>query len=107
LDATRTELLTQQAEALWAGLRAGRIEQIAACYTQLSRSGFQQAAAFGAERLCITEIQLTLLWLKDWIDQAHVRAKGAYPDSYDFVAAGIDPASMLAAEDLYAVLSAR
>lgn len=105
LDATRAELIQQQADALWAGLRAGSIEPIAACYRQLSRSGFQQAAERGVFRREPAEIQRTVIWLKAWIDQARIRAQGAYPDSYDFAAAGIEPASLLAAEDLYAVLS--
>ncbi|MBI5461015.1 MAG: hypothetical protein HY941_02390, partial [Gammaproteobacteria bacterium] len=82
LDAARAELIGQQAEAIRVALRAGRIESIAACYTQLSRSGFRQAAELGAAQAEAAERLQALAWLEDWIEQARVRARGAYPDTF-------------------------
>lgn len=106
LDGARAELLHQQAGAIRAALQAGRLDPLADCYTQLSRSGFQQASELYAVQTDIVEREQALAWLKDWIDQARVRARGAYPDTFDYAAAGIEPATFLAASDLYAVLSA-
>ncbi|MBI5040841.1 MAG: hypothetical protein HZB57_06495, partial [Gammaproteobacteria bacterium] len=84
----------------------GRIDQLTDCYTLLSRSGFRQASELSVAQTDIAEREQALAWLKDWIDQARVRARGAYPDTVDYAAAGIEPATFLAASDLYAVLSA-
>jgi hypothetical protein len=92
---------------IWDALRAGQIEVIAASYTQLSRSGFRQAVELGAARVDELEILQVSRWLKGWIDQILVRAAGAYPDSFDYAAAGIEPASLLAVEDHYAALNTR
>lgn len=106
LDGARAELLHQQAGVIRAALRECRIDPLADCYTQLSRSGFRQASELYAARTDSVEREQALVWLKDWIDQARVRARGAYPDTFDYAAAGIEPATFLAASDLYAVLSA-
>ncbi len=105
LDAARTELLHQQAGTIREALRAGRIDRIADSYTQLSRSGFRQTAELVTAQMDAAECLQALAWLQDWIGQARIRAKGAYPDTFDYTAAGIEPATFMAAEDLYAVLS--
>jgi len=107
LETARSELLNQQALAIWDALRGGRVDQIAACYMQLSRSGFRQAVELGAARADELDILQVSSWLKGWIDQTRVRAAGACPDSFDYAAAGIELATFLAAEDLYAALTAR
>jgi hypothetical protein len=107
LEAARSDLINQHSIAILDALRAGQIEVIAACYTQLSRSGFRQAVELGAARVDELDILQMSSWLKGWIDQTRVRAAGAYPDSFDYAAAGIEPATLLAAEDLYVALIER
>ncbi len=105
LEAVRSELLGQQACAIGAALQARDIERIAATYRRLSRNGFCQAAERGLAQLGTALCRQGYVWLDDWLAQTRRRIQGAYPDSVDYAAAGIDPAAHLAAEDLYAVLS--
>ena len=107
LEAARTALLAQQAQRLRDAWQARDVGVLADCYTQLSRSGFRQAVSLGLARLGVSEQASLRTWVDAQLQQIELRARGRYPDTFDYAAAGIDPAVHCVLTDLAAALSAQ
>lgn len=89
----RAQLLTEQASALAAAMRAKDCAAITRIHGELSRNGFWQASRLAIGELDAAERMTAKDWALAWYSDAESRAVAAsgYPDALNFQKAGISP----------------
>ncbi len=101
-ETARAELLKECEGRLLKALVRREVREIARLHGMLSRNGFWQMAQ-SASRNQEYRSQLDALeWLDGWIQAARAKAEEAsgYPDTFNFLAAGIDVAEFAAMQEL-------
>ena len=98
----RAQLLTEQASALAAAMRAKDCAAITQIHGELSRNGFWQASQLALCKLDAAEQMLANDWALAWYSDAKSRALAAsgYPDALNFHKAGISPHEYAAMNDV-------